>query len=65
MDSEKSINSFKTKKNRLADYLLINYFLYRFFSNFSPLLLCKINVLDSLDVSDFKKNFLYSEILKF
>ena len=38
MDSEKKINSFKIKKDRLHDYLLKNYFFNQFFNNFSVLL---------------------------
>ena len=38
MDSEKPINSFEIKKDRLPDYLLKNYFVYQFFDNFSGLL---------------------------
>ena len=34
MDSEKSINSFEIKKDRLRDYLFNNYFVYQFFYNF-------------------------------
>ena len=50
MNSEKLMNSCKIKKDKLPDYLLINYFLYQFVSNFLSLLLCKINILDFLDV---------------
>ena len=41
MDSEKSINSFQIKKDRLPDYLLNCYFVYQFVNKFSALLLCK------------------------
>ena len=65
MDSEKSINLFEKKMDRLLDYLSNNYIVYQFFNNFSALLLCKINVLDLFDVGNFFKCFLHREILKF
>ena len=40
MDSEKPINLFEIKNNRLSDCLL-NTFFYQFVDNFSVLLLCK------------------------
>ena len=57
MDSEKSINSFKIKQDRLPAYLLNNYFFCQFVNNFQTLLLCKINVLDFFDMSDFFQIF--------
>ena len=48
MDSEKLVNLFKMKKDRLLDYLLNNYFLYQFVNNFSALLLCTIKVQEHL-----------------
>ena len=65
MDSEKSINSFLIKNDRLSDYLLNNYFVNEFINNFSTLLFCKINVLDFFDSGDFFKFLLYREILEF
>ena len=46
------MNSFETKKERLLDYLLNNYSVYRFVNNFAALLLCKINVLDFFEARD-------------
>ena len=40
VDSEKSMNSFKCKKDRSPDYLLNNYFVRQFINNFLLLLLC-------------------------
>ena len=60
MDSEKSINSFEIKKDRLPDYLLKNYFVYQFFNNFSALLLYKINFLHFFDTGDFFQIFVIS-----
>ena len=45
------------KKDKLPGYLLK--FFYLLFSNFSPLLLCKINVLDIFNMTDFF-NFYYT-----
>ena len=38
MDCQKSMNSFKIKNERLADYLLDNFFSYLILNNFSALL---------------------------
>ena len=60
MGSEKSITSFEMKKARLPDYLLENYYIYLFLTNFSAWLLCKIYVLDSFDMGDFFQIFVIS-----
>ena len=59
MDSEKSINSFEIKMDRLPDYLLNNYFVYQFVKNFFALL-CKINLFDFFDMADFFLIFVIS-----
>ena len=62
MDSEKPINLFELKKkNKLPDYLLKIYFVYRFVNNFPALLSCKINVLDFFDMDDFFQIFFTSQ----
>ena len=44
------------KKDLLPDYYLMNtYFVYQFVNKFWALLLCKVNVLDFFDISDFLK----------
>ena len=51
MDSEKSLNLFEIgKKDRL---LIEKLFFQEFTVNFSALLVCKVNVLDIFDMSDF------------
>ena len=52
MDSDKSITLFEMKKDRFPDYIFNNYFFDLFVNNFSSLLLCKINFLDSFDMGD-------------
>ena len=43
---EKSISSFKIKKDRLTDHILDNFYFNHFVNNFSTFLLCKITNLD-------------------
>ena len=58
VDSEKSMNSFKCKKDRSPDYLLNNYFVCQFINNFLLLLLCQIN--DFFDTGYFCNFFVIS-----
>ena len=58
MNSEKSINSFEVKKDRLFNYLLKNYCVYQLVNNFLALLSCKINILDFFYIGDFFQIFL-------
>ena len=51
MNFKKSVNSFKRKNNKLPDYLFQINFDYQFVNNFSEL--CKINILDIIDMVDF------------
>ena len=48
------------KKDKLPYYLLNNYFVYHFVSNFSALLLHKINILYFFDMGDFIQVFVMS-----
>ena len=61
MDSERSINLFEIKKDRLLNYLLNNYFFNQFFNNFLILLLCQMNIFDFFDTGDFFKIFVVSQ----
>ena len=60
MDSEKSINSFKIKKDRSPDYLCDNDLFQHFLNNFSSLLLCKIYIFDFFNMVDFFQIFFIS-----
>ena len=53
------------KKDRLLDYLLNNYFFTNFSNDFLALLLCKIHIIDILNMGDFFKFLIYPEVLKF
>ena len=57
MDSEKPINLFERRKDKLPHYLLNNYFVCRFVNNFLVLLLWKINFLDFYEMGDFFQIF--------
>ena len=53
MDSEKSINLFKIKKEKVTWLFIEQFFCYWFVNNFSGLLLCKINILDIFSMDNF------------
>ena len=64
-NSEKSTNLLHMIKNRLPNYLL-QIFFYQFVNTFSALLLlCKINVINILNVVDFVGIFSYDNVFKF
>ena len=65
MTSEKSINAFEMKKDRLPDYLWDNISFWQFVYNLS-LLLCKIYVFDFFNMVNFFQIFVISrEVFKF
>ena len=68
MNSEKSINSFETKKDdTLPGYLLENNFHCQYVDDFSLLFLCKINALDifTMILIFFFRFLLHPKVLKF
>ena len=65
MDSEKSINLFGIKKDRLPDYLLHNLSYCQFVNNFWRLLLRKINVLDIVNMVHLFRLFIFHTVFPY